>query len=404
MTVLWTELVSKNMTKQRMEFERTHPWLKFSADFTDVPPTFWVTLGECQSKCEHIAGVPLKPNVAEILHSVYLAKGAWGTTAIEGNTLSEEEVLKHVQGKLELTPEREYLKQEVDNILQESNRMLDLIAKGKEIVLSCQRIQEVNRIVLNGLGLADDVQPGQIRQYSVGVMNYRGAPFRECEFLFDKLCEWLNGSDFAPRPGLGEIHMAILKAIIAHLYIEWIHGFGDGNGRTGRLIEVQILLCAGVPSPACQLLSNHYNSTRNEYLKQLRLASETGGNVVPFITYALNGFSEGLRGQIAYIRELHMEIAWQNYVHETFRNQNTKALRRQKNLLLDISEQQTAVLISEIDQLSARLAKAYAGMHPRTSVRDVEALESRGLLIRDGKVVRANREVIAAFLPIRRIT
>ena len=59
-----------------------------------------------------------------------------------------------------------------------------------------------------------------------------------------------------------------------------------------------------------------------------------------------------------------MEIAWQNFVHETFRTQNTKALRRQKNLLLDISEKESPVSISESDQLSPRFAKAYAGMHP----------------------------------------
>ncbi len=387
-----------------MEFERTHPWLRFKVDFTDAPPAFWIALGECQSKCEHLAGVPLKPKVAEILHSVYLAKGAWGTTAIEGNTLSEEEVLRHIQGKLEVSPEREYLKQEVDNIIQESNRMLEGVASGEELILSRARIQQINRIVLNGLSLADGVQPGQIRQYSVGVMNYRGAPFGECAHLFDRLCDWLNGSDFHPRAGLGEIHMAILKAIIGHLYIEWIHGFGDGNGRTGRLVEVQVLLSAGVPSPASHLLSNHYNATRNEYLKQLRMASETGGGVIPFLTYALNGFQVGLRGQIAHIRKLHLAIAWQNYVHESFRNQNTKAQRRQKDLLLDIAELQEGVKISEIDQLSPRLAKAYAGMHPRTPARDIDALESRALIVRDGKLVRANQELMAAFLPVRRKT
>jgi hypothetical protein len=33
-------------------------------------------LGEASSKCEHIAGVPLQPDVARDLHQLYLAKGA----------------------------------------------------------------------------------------------------------------------------------------------------------------------------------------------------------------------------------------------------------------------------------------------------------------------------------------
>ncbi len=30
---------------------------------------------------------------------------------------------------------------------------------------------------------------------------------------------------------------AILRAVLAHLYIAWIHPFGDGNGRTARLAK-----------------------------------------------------------------------------------------------------------------------------------------------------------------------
>ena len=164
---------------------------------------------------------------------------------------------------------------------------------------------------------------------------------------------------------------------------------------------MQLLLAAGVPSPACQLLSNHYNLTRKEYLRQLRYASESGGDVLPFITYALQGFLEGLRGQLIYIRKLHIDTSWVNFVHEYFRQQHTKAAQRQKSLLLDLSDQEDLVPIAELDQLSPRLAKAYHGLHPRTCTRDVEALTACQLLVKRGKAVRANRELMATFLPIR---
>ncbi len=389
------------MTVQRRKYEKSHPWFKFLVDLTEAPPSFWLVLGECRSKCEHISGVPLRPDVAQLLHQVYVAKGAWGTTAIEGNTLSEEEVLKHVQGKLEVSPDREYLKQELDNIIQECNRMLVRIASRDMLVLSPERIKAINSIVLNGLPLAEGVQPGVVRRHSVGVLNYRGAPWEDCEFLLARLCEWLNSPDFEPKAGLERMHMAILKAIIAHLYIEWIHAFGDGNGRTGRLVEVQILMAAGVPSPACHLLSNHYNLTRKEYLARLRMASESGGNTIPFLTYALNGFLQGLRSQLAHVRKLQMENAWRNYVHDYFRNQPGKAAQRQKALLLDIFEKDSPVSVAAVDQISPRVAKAYASMHPRTLIRDVKVLEEKRLLVREGKAVRANRELIASFLPTK---
>ena len=50
---------------------------------------------------------------------------------------------------------------------------------------------------------------------------------------------------------------AILKAIFAHLYLVWIHPFGDGNGRTARLLEFHILTAASLPYPVTHLLSNY---------------------------------------------------------------------------------------------------------------------------------------------------
>src|SRR5437773_1002279 len=96
--------MTSEMTVQKRKYEKTHPWLRFKVDLSRASPAFWIMLGECQSKCENISGVPLRPDVAKLLGQVYLAKGAHGTTAIEGNTLSEEEVLRQVQGKLEIQP------------------------------------------------------------------------------------------------------------------------------------------------------------------------------------------------------------------------------------------------------------------------------------------------------------
>ena len=389
------------MTKHSREYEKSHPWLTFRLDLRDAPPAFWIALGECQSKCEHISGVPLRPDIARTLHQVYLAKGVWGTTAIEGNTLSEEEVLKHLDGKLNVPPSKEYLKQEIDNIINESNRMLETIHRGESLVLTVPRIKEINRAMLHRLTLEPGVTSGEIRAYSVGVMNYRGAPAKDCEYLFEKLCDWLNGPDFQPQAGLGSMHMAILKAIIGHLYVEWIHGFGDGNGRTGRLIEAQMLLAEGVPSPASHLLSNHYNLTRQEYLRQLRAASESGGKVMPFLAYAVTGFVDGLKEQIAYIRQLHLDVAWLNYIHEVFHHQNTRAAARQKALILDISTKSDPVPMGEMDQVSPRVAKLYAGMHARTCSRDVDLLKEKGLLISQGNGYIANQSLIRQFLPVK---
>jgi hypothetical protein len=93
-----------------------------------------MNLGEAASKCEHIAGVPLRPLVAHELHQLYLAKGVLGTTAIEGNTLSEEQVRQILKGELKLPPSKEYLQQEIENILQACNEIGVLLITHKPIV------------------------------------------------------------------------------------------------------------------------------------------------------------------------------------------------------------------------------------------------------------------------------
>ena len=158
-------------------YETTHPWLSFSADLRTAPIELWMLLGECRSKCEHIAGVPLRPETAQRLYHMYLAKGALATTAIEGNTLSEEEVLQHLEGKLKLPPSREYLAQEIDNVINVCNEMLSTIASRSPLRVSPAWIGHLNHAVLDKLPLDENVIPGEVRNHSVGVARYRGAPY-----------------------------------------------------------------------------------------------------------------------------------------------------------------------------------------------------------------------------------
>ena len=382
-------------------FERTHPWLSFRVDLRKAAPPLWLLLGEAASKCEHIAGVPLRPATAQSLHQLYLAKGALATTAIEGNTLTEKEVLARLQGKLKLPPSKEYLGREVDNIVTACNGIGERL-RNDDAALTTERVCEFNRQVLEKLALDEGVVPGKVRTHSVVVGNvYRGAPAEDCQFLLERLCEWLAGEDFAAPEGM-EMVYAIIKAVAAHLYLAWIHPFGDGNGRTARLAEFQILLSAGVPTPAAHLLSNHYNQTRAEYYRQLDRASKSGGEIVPFIEYAARGFVDGLREPLRVIRDQQWDVAWRSFVHERFRDESGANAKRRRDLVLELSTAREPAAVGKITELTPRLAKTYAGISAKTLQRDLAAVEELGLIERKPEGVRAKRELILAFLPWRR--
>lgn len=375
----------------------SHHWLTFTLDTRRIPAATWLLLGEARSKCEHLAGVPLRPGTATQLNQIYLAKGALATTAIEGNTLSEEQALLRVKGELKLPPSKEYLGREIDNIVAACTALWDELAKGNSVDVTRARILAWNQQVLAGLHVAPEVVPGQVRAHSVGVARYRGAPAQDCDYLLDRLCAWLRELTVSEADG---IVPAVIAAVLAHLYVAWIHPFGDGNGRTARLVEYAVLVSAGVPMPAAHLLSNHYNETRTEYCRQLDAASRSGGDVVPFVHYAVQGFVDGLREQLATVREQQLDVAWRNFVHEKFRQHRSESDKRRRDLVLDLSRAgKGAVPISELATLNPSVALAYASKTPRTLYRDVAALREMKLVESADGMVRARRELIEAFLP-----
>lgn len=384
-------------------YTTSHPWITFRADLSKAGPDVWMLLGEAHSKVDHLSLALLKPAIAEEMNQVSLARGAQATTAIEGNTLSEAEVAAIVAGRATTPPpSQEYLYREVENIVAAFNRIKDRLVAGGTSDITPSDIKEFNREVLEGID-EPGVVPGEIRHSSVVVGRYRGAPAEDCEYLLTRLCDWLNGPDFRTDDDHWSIPFALIKATVAHLYIAWIHAFDNGNGRTARLIELRILLAAGVPMPAAHLLSNHYNATRAEYYRQLDATSESGGVIVPFVRYAIQGFVDGIRGQIERVWEQQYTDRWEQFIYETFGGSvTTDAERRRLQIVLKLSEQPGPVARRDIPRLSPELAIAYAGTERMLS-RDINALEAMGLIEQAGRGHwRPKREQILAFRPLRR--
>jgi Fic family protein len=384
------------------KYLKTHPWIDFSLDTRQADIFTWLLLGEAQSKCKHIAGTLLDPKIAQDLHIVYLAKGALATTAIEGNTLSEEQVRAIIDKKLELPPSKRYLQREVENIVTACNKIFDEQMEKGATPISVEEIAHYNLAVLDGLKLPEGVVPGKIRRHSVGVGRYLGAPQEDCEYLLSRLCAMLEG-DFS----LGEhwsYATGILRAVLAHLYIAWIHPFGDGNGRTARLLEFKLCVSAGIPAPAAHLLSNHYNETRADYYLTLDETSRKK-SPFPFIKYALQGYVDQLGEQIQKIREAQHRAFWTNYVHTKFQEEKeSSANTRREHLMLDISERifnttEPWVRVSDLPRISTRVQQEYRGKTLRAMSRDVRILEKMGLLLKKGFRVGANIESLAAYLP-----
>lgn len=376
----------------------THPWINFRPDLSNAPISLWLGLGRVSSKCEYIKGVPLKPVVAEKLSELYLAKGVLATTAIEGNTLTEDQVREILRNQLKLPASQEYLAQEVKNVLDACNDVVFELSREQPPPLTVQELESFNHKILKDLPLEDGKVIGKIRENNVGVGRYLAPNAQYCRELLEEFCDWYN--NFEKDLSLDDVSAAVLKAILAHLYFVWIHPFDDGNGRTARLIELKTLLSFKLPVPVAHLLSNHYNFTRAEYYRQLDRASKTG-DCLGFVSYALQGFLDKLDEQIDLIRFQQLCIAWKELVYDYFAGKDSPSDVRRRHLVLDMSfNTEGPVPKTKIKSISTRLAEAYATKTDKTLTRDLNELRKLNLISKTPTGYVANKGMIMAFLPI----
>ncbi|MFZ5798110.1 MAG: Fic family protein [Thermodesulfobacteriota bacterium] len=191
-----------------------------------------------------------------------------GSLAIEGNTLSEEQITAILDGKRVLAPPREI--QEVRNAIAAYDR-LGLWGPGEEAELL-----EAHRILM--AGLLD--KAGVYRRGGVGVMAggqviHMAPPADRVPALMHDLFRWLAQSDEHP----------LITSSVFHYEFEFIHPFADGNGRMGRLWQTVILsrwnpLFAEIPVES--LVYEH----QSRYYRALQESTDQTDSA-PFIEFML---------------------------------------------------------------------------------------------------------------------
>ncbi len=338
------------------------------------------------------------PAASERMRAAYITRGVMSTAAIEGNTLTEDQVERRLAGQLKLPPSQEYLGREIDNLQRAYDRIAAGLDDNERRDLTEAEIIEFNQIILEGLELSPEVKPGQYASKPHGVGTYRAPSPEAIRELMPRFFEWINGDEWFTDLG-SPLATQILRAILAHLYLAWIHPFGDGNGRTARMVEADILARSGVPAISYHLLSTHYNQTRTEYYRVLAQTSATpGGDPLAFVAYALQGLVDGLRQQIAEIKQQHREVMWRDFVHDQFRGEDTEKFQRLRRLAIDLAEQEGPVSKTDLWLLTRRVAQAYQGKTEKTLTRDIRELTTRGLIIRKGSGYVANLDQLNFFV------
>lgn len=112
--------------------------------------------------------------------------------------------------------------------------------------------------------------------------------------LMKNLEEYLNEEDdLAP----------LIKLAVQHYQFESIHPFYDGNGRTGRIINVLYLTLHGLLEIPVLYLSSYIIENKSDYYRLLQEV-RTKGNWEEWILYMLKGVEETARRTIRQIQDI----------------------------------------------------------------------------------------------------
>lgn len=192
-----------------------------------------------------------------------------GSLAIEGNTLTEEQITAILEGKPVIAPKREV--QEVKNAIEAYESLEQWTAHKKGDLL------QAHELLLKGLLST----PGSLRSKGVGVMKgaevvHMAPPADRVEMLLERLLGWLEQTELHP----------LVASSIFHYEFEFIHPFEDGNGRMGRLWQTLILskwnaLFTQVP---VETLVFQHQQDYYEAINQSNISGDCSG----FIEFILN--------------------------------------------------------------------------------------------------------------------
>ena len=212
------------------------------------------------------------------LHRVNRIQTILGTLAIEGNTLSAEQVTAVLEGKPIVAPLNEV--QEVRNAIRAYELLDELDPYRMEDLLRAHATMEA--------GLIDDA--GQFRRSGAGVVSgeqvIHYAPDADrVPFLMQDLFMWLQTTEEHP----------LIASCVFHYEFEFIHPFADGNGRTGRLWQT-LILSRWRPIFKNLPIENIVYKYQQAYYQAIAVSGGKEG-CTPFIEFILGVIAETLTTQ-----------------------------------------------------------------------------------------------------------
>jgi Fic family protein len=254
---------------------------------------------------------PALPAIIDQMQERVTASSIYSTNTIEGGTYTEQQtasILQRDPATIQSSEERRLtnLKAAIDWIRLQTVTTLrtDSNATVNQII-SVATCRQLHRMVsqdieekTNPSGHFRDNQKGQ--KTIVSNADHGGAYrppkcLADIEMLIEAWATWLNHPAIMAQSPL-------IRAVLAHYYFELIHPFWDGNGRTGRLLEMLLLEQTGYRFSSAAIWV-YYQQNLHAYFALFNHCRKLADKKQPEANQAFVAFF--LKGMFATINQLH---------------------------------------------------------------------------------------------------
>jgi len=198
-----------------------------------------------------------------------------GTLAIEGNTLTEEQITAVIEGKPVLGSVRELA--EVKGAIAAYDALPTWQPDNVDHLLTAHGLM-MSEILTNA---------GRFRDKAVGIqkgkeVNHVAPPAHQVSGLMADLANWLKQAKDHP----------LITSSVFHYEFEFIHPFSDGNGRMGRLWQT-LILSQWHPLFLSLPLESVIKDHQQQYYQALEDADQQADST-PFIHFMLSVIAQTL--------------------------------------------------------------------------------------------------------------
>lgn len=231
------------------------------------------------------------PNQNILINTLALQE-AKDSSAIENIVTTHDELYK---SELNIKTIKSLEAKEVQNYIAALKKGFDLIKNRglltNSVILEIQQILERNKAGFRKL-------PGtELKNATTGETVYTPPQdIQEINVLMNELQIMINDPEYSN-------YDPIVKMAIIHFQFESIHPFYDGNGRTGRIINILYLILNELLETPILYLSSYIIRYKGDYYKYLQQV-RTDNNWENWLIFMIDGVHETAKETIQTIREM----------------------------------------------------------------------------------------------------